>query len=253
MISDDLLYDVSHVIGYTEYPEPAKDLEKENELENCTELLLRAVIFNNTSPEKAQENVLGPGNVSSNVTADLETAMGYAEAISNCTIEIPRVLDGLSGRYVPPKVGNDPIRNPDALPTGNNFYSFEAMRHEGITESEALYLLGVKPVWKKGKVKDVDLIQSSELGRPRIDVLLASSGLYRDTFPDKIELLDKAVRLAAQAEDDVYPNYVKENTEAIYEWLIAIHRHRGITVPGLRMQLAPAIHGRMKQNSQTST
>jgi cobaltochelatase CobN len=124
MISDDLLYDVSHVIGYTEYPEPAKDLEKENELENCTELLLRAVIFNNTSPEKAQENVLGPGNVSSNVTADLETAMGYAEAISNCTIEIPRVLDGLSGRYVPPKVGNDPIRNPDALPTGNNFYSF---------------------------------------------------------------------------------------------------------------------------------
>ena len=265
MISDDLLYDVSHAIGYTGYPEPAKDMEKENKLENCTELLLREVILNNMSPEKAQENVLGPGNVSSNVTADLETAMGYAEAISNCTIEIPRVLDGLSGRYVPPKVGNDPIRNPDALPTGNNFYSFdsrliptaeawevgkkmaesllsqhkevhkgsypkkvafvlwacEAMRHEGITESEALYLLGVKPVWKKGKVKDVEVISSSELGRPRIDVLLASSGLYRDTFPDKIELLDKAVRLAAQAEDDAYPNYVKENTEAIYEWLIA--------------------------------
>ncbi len=267
MINDDLLYDVSHVIGYVEYPEPAAEgMSKENRLKKCTELLLREVLLNNTSPEKAQENVFGFENVvSSNVTADLETAMGYAEAIRNCTIEIPRVLDGLSGRYVPPKVGNDPIRNPDALPTGNNFYSFdsrliptkeawevgkkmsesllsqyrekhkgsypnkiafvlwacEAMRHEGITESEALYLLGVKPVWKKSKVKDVALIPSSELGRPRIDVLLASSGLYRDTFPDKIELLDKAVRLAAQAEDDVYPNYVKENTEAIYEWLLA--------------------------------
>lgn len=97
MISDDLLYDVSRVIGYTEYPEPAKDLEKENELENCTELLLREVIFNDSSPEKAQEKVLGPGNVSSNVTVDLETARSYAEAISNCTIEIPRVQDGLSG------------------------------------------------------------------------------------------------------------------------------------------------------------
>ncbi|HID20717.1 MAG TPA: cobaltochelatase subunit CobN [Methanophagales archaeon] len=235
--------------------------------ENCTvmEELLNEVIFNDTSPEEAQEKVLGSGNISSNVTADLKIAKDYADSIDKCAIEIPRVLDGLSGRYVPPKVGNDPIRNPDALPTGNNFYSFdsrliptaeawevgkkmaesllsqhkevhngsypkkvafvlwacEAMRHEGITESEALYLLGVKPVWKKGKVKDVELISSSELGRPRIDVLLASSGLYRDTFPNKIELLDKAVRLAAQAEDDVYPNYVKENTEAIYEWLIA--------------------------------
>ena len=235
--------------------------------ENCTvmEELLREVIFDGTSPKDAQEKVLGPGNVSSNVTADLNTAKIYAENIDKCAIEIPRVLDGLSGRYVPPKVGNDPIRNPDALPTGNNFYSFdsrliptkeawevgkemaesllsqhkeehnglypnkvafvlwacEAMRHEGATESEALYLLGVKPVWKKSKVKDVELIPSSELGRPRIDVLLASSGLYRDTFPDKIELLDKAVRLAAQAENDTYPNYVKENSDAIYEWLIA--------------------------------
>ncbi|GAB7015566.1 cobaltochelatase subunit CobN [Methanogenium cariaci] len=100
-------------------------------------------------------------------------------------------------------------------------WACESMRHEGITESEALSLLGVKPVWKKGKIKGVELIPSDELGRPRIDVVFIASGLYRDTFSDKIELLDDAVRLAAQAEGDLYPNYVKENSDALYAKLIS--------------------------------
>ncbi|WAI01743.1 cobaltochelatase subunit CobN [Methanogenium organophilum] len=99
-------------------------------------------------------------------------------------------------------------------------WACESMRHEGVTECEALYLLGVKPVWSKGKVKGVELIPSAELGRPRIDVVFIASGLYRDTFSDKIELLDDAVRLAAQAEDDLYPNYVSENSEELYATLI---------------------------------
>jgi cobaltochelatase CobN len=235
--------------------------------ENCTvmERLLRKVIFNGSSPDDAQEEIFGSGNVSSNVTADLETAKVYAENLTGCAIEIPRILDGLAGRYVPPRTGNDPIRNPDALPTGNNFHSFdprliptkeawnvgmvvadsllsqyreehngsypnktacilwsmETMRHQGVMESQILYLLGTRPVWdSRNRVEDVELIPSSELGRPRIDVLISTSGLYRDTFPDKVKLLDKAVRLAAQAENDTYRNYVKENSDAIYEWLI---------------------------------
>ncbi|MDI6886173.1 MAG: cobaltochelatase subunit CobN [archaeon] len=233
---------------------------------NCSvmEELLREVIFNGSSPEDAQKKILGPGNVSSDVTTDLETAKVYAENLTRCTIEVPRILDGLSGKYVPPKVGNDPIRNPDALPTGNNFYSFdsrliptkeamrvgeivaddllkqyveehgeyprkvgfvlwavETMRHQGIMESQILYLMGVKPVWdSRGRVKDVELIPCSELGRPRIDVLLTPSGLYRDTFPDKIKLLDKAVRLAYTADDTECRNFVKENSDAIYARLI---------------------------------
>ena len=100
-------------------------------------------------------------------------------------------------------------------------WACEAMRHEGVTESEALYLLGVRPVWSKGNVKSLELIPSGELGRPRIDVLFLASGLYRDTFADKIELLDEAVRLAAQAEESEYPNYVKRHSEALYQHLLA--------------------------------
>ena len=235
---------------------------------NCSvmEELLKEVIFHDSSPEEAQETIFGPENVlSTTVTTDLETAKSYADNLTLCTIEIPRTCDGLAGRYVPPKTGNDPIRNPDALPTGNNFHSFdprliptkeawtvgkvvadsfltqykeehngsfpnksafvlwsiETMRHQGIMESQIFYLLGTRPLWdSRGRVTDVELIPSSELGRPRIDVLISTSGLYRDTFPNKVKLLDKAVRLAAQAEKDVYPNYVQENSDAIYEWLI---------------------------------
>ncbi|WP_263853949.1 cobaltochelatase subunit CobN [Methanohalophilus profundi] len=111
----------------------------------------------------------------------------------------------------------------------------ESTRHEGVMESEILYLLGVRPVWDDdgGDVEDVELIPSSEMGRPRIDVLVQISGLYRDTFPHKVELIDKAVYLAYNAPDNSYggtkdeerpaaeyisydpaenTNYVRENT-----------------------------------------
>ncbi|WP_130392729.1 cobaltochelatase subunit CobN [Cupriavidus agavae] len=76
----------------------------------------------------------------------------------------------------------------------------ETERHQGAMEAEALYLMGVEPVWNaRGDVEDVRLIPDAELGRPRVNVLLTTSGIYRDGFGDKIALLDKAARLAAAA------------------------------------------------------
>ncbi len=116
----------------------------------------------------------------------------------------------------------------------------ESTRHEGVMESEILYLLGVRPVWDEDgdEVEDVELIPSSELGRSRIDVLVQISGLYRDTFPHKVELIDKAVYLAYNAPNNEYTkdeerptpeyipydpaentNYVLENTNNIYAGL----------------------------------
>ncbi len=97
----------------------------------------------------------------------------------------------------------------------------ETCRHQGVMEAEILYLLGVRPVWNKyNRWSDVELIPSSELGRPRIDVVITSSGSYRDMFGYKFQLLEKAVKLAASANDTEYPNYVKEHSEALYPWLM---------------------------------
>ncbi len=250
---------------YEEHVEEVYDIDHFALLEgNKTMLdeLLEEVIINNTPIEEAQYKLLG--TKSDNITTDLELAQKYSENIAGCDIEIPRVLEGLEGRYVPPKMGNDPIRSPEAIPTGNNFYSFdsrivptkeaweigkeladqliaehqekkgaypnkvafvlwsvETMRHQGITESEILYLLGAKPVWDgRDKVVDIELINSEELGRPRIDVLVTTSGLYRDTFPDKVKLIDKAVKLASNVTEEEFRNYARENSFSIYSRLL---------------------------------
>jgi cobaltochelatase CobN len=101
---------------------------------------------------------------------------------------------------------------------GYILWAGESTRHQGIMESQVLYMLGVEPVWNdnNGKVEDVRIIDSAELGRPRIDVIVQISGLYRDTFPMKVQLIDKAVRIAyEQGEADVYDNYVAQNTNAL--------------------------------------
>ncbi len=97
----------------------------------------------------------------------------------------------------------------------------ETCRLHGVVESEILYFLGVKPVWDNNdRWKDVELIPSDELGRPRIDVVITTSGCYRDMFGYKFELLEKAVRLAATANDTEHQNDVKENADSLYQWLI---------------------------------
>jgi len=95
-----------------------------------------------------------------------------------------------------------------------------AMTDQGVVESEILHLVGAKPVRDGfGTVYDVQLIDESELGRPRIDVIVVPSGLHRDVFPEKLKLIDRAIRLAAEANDTIYDNYVKEHSEEIFEVL----------------------------------
>ena len=101
---------------------------------------------------------------------------------------------------------------------GYILWAGESTRHQGVMESQLLYMMGIKPVWNadSSEVEDVEVIDSAELGRPRIDVLVQISGLYRDTFPMKVKLIDKAVRLAyAEGETDDYDNYVTLNTDAL--------------------------------------
>ncbi len=90
----------------------------------------------------------------------------------------------------------------------------------GIIESQIMYLIGVRPVWdSKNRVRDVELIPASELGRPRIDVFISARSIYRDELPSLMRLLDKAIRLAAsQNEKD---NYVFANTESARKKLVA--------------------------------
>ena len=101
---------------------------------------------------------------------------------------------------------------------GFNLWPTELVRQYGSDLAQALFLLGVKPVWdQRGIVIDLEVIPMSELKRPRVDVVLQAAGQFRDSFPDRMELLDKAVRLAVLAKDG--DNYVAQGSEALEQSL----------------------------------
>lgn len=88
------------------------------------------------------------------------------------------------------------------------------MRSSGQDIAE-FYMLGIRPRWQKGslKVSDLEVIPSSELKRPRIDVTGRISGLFRDTLPQLAELMDKAVLLAASQEESDEDNFVRKHVK----------------------------------------
>lgn len=89
----------------------------------------------------------------------------------------------------------------------------EFISTKGATIAQALRMLGVEPVRDgQGRVIDLKLTPSSQLGRPRVDVMVQVSGQLRDIAASRLLLITDAVRLAASAKDDLYPNYVAEGT-----------------------------------------
>ncbi len=55
------------------------------------------------------------------------------------------------------------------------------------------------------------MIPLSELGRPRIDVVMTVSGIFRDLFSPTVQLLDKAVRLVASLDEPLELNFVRKH------------------------------------------
>lgn len=177
--------------------------------------------------------------------------------------ETSNLLAALSGKYIPGGESGDPVRNPDCLPTGRNFYGFdpdkiptqsaykiaektvqellksklekdkkypekiaivlwagETLRNEGVNESIILNLIGMTPEWDaNGRVTGVKLIPGNILERPRIDVMITSSGAYRDQFGNILKMLDKAAKFASKQTD--IENFLSQNAKKAEASLVA--------------------------------
>lgn len=80
----------------------------------------------------------------------------------------------------------------------------------GESLAQVLMLVGVKPVPDSlGRVNKLELIPLEELGRPRVDVVVTCSGVFRDLFINQMNLLDRAVKMAAEADEPLEMNYVR--------------------------------------------
>ncbi len=86
------------------------------------------------------------------------------------------------------------------------------LKSEGGPIAQALALLGARPRFDVyGRLAGTTLVPLAELGRPRIDVVVTVSGIFRDLLPLQTKLLAEAAFLAASADEPVEQNFVRKH------------------------------------------
>ncbi len=93
-------------------------------------------------------------------------------------------------------------------------WGLDNIKTQGEGVAQALRLLGVRPLRDAlNRVSGVAPIPLAELGRPRIDVVMTVSGIFRDLFGATMLLLDAAVKCVAALDEPPELNYVRRNIE----------------------------------------
>jgi magnesium chelatase subunit H len=171
--------------------------------------------------------------------------------------EIPALLRALGGRFIAPVPGGDLIRSPAILPTGRNIHAFDPFRmptafaladgaaqaqrlldahsslprtvalvlwgsdnikSDGGPIAQALALMGARPRFDHyGRLSGADLIPLAELQRPRIDVVMTLSGIFRDLLPLQTRMLAEAAWKAAAADEPLAQNFIRAHALAYAE------------------------------------
>jgi magnesium chelatase subunit H len=105
--------------------------------------------------------------------------------------------------------------NPDgAYPESIAFtlWGTDNIKTYGESLAQVLALVGVRPVPDSlGRVNKVELIPLEQLGRPRIDVVVSCSGVFRDLFINQMNLLDRGIKMAAEADEPLDQNFVRKH------------------------------------------
>jgi magnesium chelatase subunit H len=183
-----------------------------------------------------------------------DAAKAVARAHLEALDERPAILRALGGHFVPPVPGGDLIRSPGILPTGRNIHAFDPFRmptafaiedgrrqadrliaahptmprtvalvlwgsdnikSDGGPIAQALALMGAVPRFDSfGRLSGADLVPLAELGRPRIDVVMTLSGIFRDLLPLQTRMLAEAAFKAATADEPETMNFVRAHSLA---------------------------------------
>ncbi|MBR4227121.1 MAG: cobaltochelatase subunit CobN [Candidatus Methanomethylophilaceae archaeon] len=92
-------------------------------------------------------------------------------------------------------------------------WATDTMRTGGDDISYVLWLMGLRPTWTEfgGRVTGLEVVPLSELGRPRVDVTLRISGLFRDAFPNLVSMIDEGVRTISSLDESDEDNALAAN------------------------------------------
>ncbi|WP_295313161.1 magnesium chelatase subunit H [Roseobacter sp.] len=188
--------------------------------------------------------------------ADAETRARVDHLLRQET-ELDAICRALSGRFIAPVPGGDLIRSADVLPTGRNIHAFDPFRmptafackdgaaqarllletHDSLPRTvalvlwgsdniksdggpvaQALALMGCTPRFDSfGRLAGADLVPLAELGRPRVDVIMTLSGIFRDLLPLQTRMLAEAALKCASADEPVEQNFIRAHALAYME------------------------------------
>ncbi len=178
-----------------------------------------------------------------------DATQAHVDTLLQEDAELPALMRALSARFIPPVAGGDLIRSAEILPTGRNIHAFDPFRmptafacqegakqaaallatHDTLPRSialvlwgsdniksdggpiaQALALMGCTPRFDSfGRLAGADLIPLAELGRPRIDVVMTLSGIFRDLLPLQTRMLAEAAYQCAIAEEPLEQNFIR--------------------------------------------
>ena len=89
------------------------------------------------------------------------------------------------------------------------------LKSEGGPIAQVLALMGARPRFDSyGRLAGAELMSLEELGRPRVDVVITLSGIFRDLLPLQIKLLAEAAFLAASADEPIERNFIRKHVLA---------------------------------------
>ncbi len=89
------------------------------------------------------------------------------------------------------------------------------LKTEGGPIAQALWLMGAEPRRDSyGRLSGAQLVPLDRLGRPRVDVVISLSGIFRDLLPLQTRLLAEAALLAASADEPAEMNFVRKHALA---------------------------------------
>lgn len=184
----------------------AEQLDSNNELES----LLRALRGEYIAPGPGADIVQNPLVLPTGRNTHAVNPYSVPSQVASSRAQV--TADALLQRYL-----EDHGRYPRALALV--LWGLDNIKTQGEGVAQALCLLGVRPVRDAlNRATDVEVIPLEELQRPRIDVVMTVSGIFRDLFAPTMTLLDKAVRRVAVLDEPFELNYVRRNiSEAMNE------------------------------------
>ncbi|WP_406657140.1 cobaltochelatase subunit CobN [Methanolobus sp. ZRKC2] len=94
-------------------------------------------------------------------------------------------------------------------------FATDTMKTGGDDIAYILWLMGLRPLWsaRGGVITGLEVIPLEELGRPRVDVTLRISGLFRDAFPNLVDLIDEGVETIAMLDESDDENYLRKHLQ----------------------------------------